>query len=596
MTRAISGLVFVIIAVVGATQAAAQTTEFTYQGNLDFNGQPATGNYDFEFSLFSGLAGGTQIGQTIPATNVPVTNGVFAVPLNFGAAFPGADRFLEIKVRPAGGGAFTPLTPRQPVSSAPYSIKSQSSETAVNATQLGGIAANQYVLTTDPRMTDARPPTSGSSDYVQNTTTQQAGTNFNISGDGKAGGTLSATNVNANAQLNINGSRILWKNLGGTFLGVSAGNRNSLAENNTFVGELSGFRIGTGGNNTFSGYASGYGSLSGESSGENNSFFGSFAGAGNTTGNRNSYFGFRSGYDSALSDNSFFGSESGEKNVGFENAYFGSRAGRAQTDGSRNSYFGAQAGQSATGFDNAFFGWQAGQNNTGGANAMFGRSAGSSTGSGSNNSFFGFQSGSSNTSGQSNVFIGSNAGVGNTTGSNNLALGANANVSSATLTYATAIGSGAVVTNVDTIQLGRDNLDSVRIGRLGMNGTTAVCLNAVKGFAACSSSARYKTNIADFRSGIDVIQRLRPVTFNWTAGNALDLGLVAEEVAGIDPLLVTYNDKGEVEGVKYDRIGVVLINTVKEQQEKIEKLEAELRELRQLIIAVSKPEKKEENK
>ena len=45
-----------------------------------------------------------------------------------------------------------------------------------------------------------------------------------------------------------------------------------------------------------------------------------------------------------------------------------------------------------------------------------------------------------------------------------------------------------------------------------------------------------------------------------------DLGLGAEDVAAIEPLLVTYNDKGQVEGVKYDRIGVVLINAVKEQQ------------------------------
>ncbi|MDM7922357.1 MAG: tail fiber domain-containing protein [Pyrinomonadaceae bacterium] len=140
------------------------------------------------------------------------------------------------------------------------------------------------------------------------------------------------------------------------------------------------------------------------------------------------------------------------------------------------------------------------------------------------------------------------------------------------------------MTNVDTIQLGRDNLDSVRIGRLGMNGTTAVCLNAVKGFAACSSSARYKYNINDYRSGADLINMLRPVTFNWTVGDAPDLGLVAEEVAAIDPLLVTYNDKGEVEGVKYDRIGVVLINVIKEQQRQIDELK--------LLVCELKPELK----
>jgi hypothetical protein len=50
----------------------------------------------------------------------------------------------------------------------------------------------------------------------------------------------------------------------------------------------------------------------------------------------------------------------------------------------------------------------------------------------------------------------------------------------------------------------------------------------------------------------------------------LDLGLVAEEVAAVEPLLTTTNVNGEVEGVKYDRIGVVLINVVREQQKTIE--------------------------
>ena len=55
-----------------------------------------------------------------------------------------------------------------------------------------------------------------------------------------------------------------------------------------------------------------------------------------------------------------------------------------------------------------------------------------------------------------------------------------------------------------------------------------------------------------------------------------DLGLVAEEVAEVEPLLVTHNEKGEVEGVKYDRLGVVLINAIKEQQAQIERQQAEI--------------------
>ena len=54
------------------------------------------------------------------------------------------------------------------------------------------------------------------------------------------------------------------------------------------------------------------------------------------------------------------------------------------------------------------------------------------------------------------------------------------------------------------------------------------------------------------------------------------MGVGAEDVAEIDPRFVTYNDKGEVEGVKYDRIGVVFVNAVKEQQAQIEAQQKEL--------------------
>jgi hypothetical protein len=51
-----------------------------------------------------------------------------------------------------------------------------------------------------------------------------------------------------------------------------------------------------------------------------------------------------------------------------------------------------------------------------------------------------------------------------------------------------------------------------------------------------------------------------------------DLGLGAEDVAKVEPLLVTHNDKGEIEGVRYDRLDVVLINAIKQQQDQIETL------------------------
>lgn len=49
-----------------------------------------------------------------------------------------------------------------------------------------------------------------------------------------------------------------------------------------------------------------------------------------------------------------------------------------------------------------------------------------------------------------------------------------------------------------------------------------------------------------------------------------DVGFGAEDVAALDPLFVSYNSKGEVEGVKYDRLSVLFVNAFREQQIQIE--------------------------
>src|SRR6266566_7303334 len=174
-----------------ATNAAAQSTAFTYQGRLTDGGTPANGNYDLQFTLWDSASGGSQIGATQALPAVQVSGGVFTVTLDFGAnAFPGANRFLEISARLSGASSFTLLLPRQSITSTPYAVRSGNStlaDTATNASQLGGVGASQYVQTSDSRLSDSRAPTAGSGNYIQNTTNPQAGSDFNISGNGTTG-------------------------------------------------------------------------------------------------------------------------------------------------------------------------------------------------------------------------------------------------------------------------------------------------------------------------------------------------------------------------------------------------------------------------
>ncbi len=106
----------------GLLLAAPLGSQFTYQGELQDASLAANGNYDFQFEVFDAVAGGnslaTPVGQTLG-----VTQGIFTTQLDFGAApFIGEAVWLEIRVRAAGGGAFTTLAPRQSITSAPYAL------------------------------------------------------------------------------------------------------------------------------------------------------------------------------------------------------------------------------------------------------------------------------------------------------------------------------------------------------------------------------------------------------------------------------------------------------------------------------------------
>jgi len=76
-----------------------------------------------------------------------VSNGLFTVTLDFGANFPGANRWLEIGVRTNGGGAYTTLSPRQALTATPYAIM------AGNAANLGGQTSTAFVAKAGDTMT-----------------------------------------------------------------------------------------------------------------------------------------------------------------------------------------------------------------------------------------------------------------------------------------------------------------------------------------------------------------------------------------------------------------------------------------------------------
>ncbi|HQR36713.1 MAG TPA: hypothetical protein PLK30_28575, partial [Blastocatellia bacterium] len=194
----------VICLILCAVSAAwAQTTAFTYQGRLTDAGNPANGDYDLQFTLFDALVGGTQ--QGIQTRNpVTASAGVFTVTLDFGSnVFSGADRYLEIGVRPANSAiAYTVLSPRQAITATPYAMRSLNAASAdgLSASCINCITSGQIQSVDGTQITGAIPvgsvPT-GSGNYIQNATAGGAGKpavaqvgGFDITGDGVIGGNL----------------------------------------------------------------------------------------------------------------------------------------------------------------------------------------------------------------------------------------------------------------------------------------------------------------------------------------------------------------------------------------------------------------------
>jgi hypothetical protein len=144
---AIYGILLVVSFFVIGRNVSAQITAFTFQGKLNDSGAAANGPYDLQFRLYDTPAGGTLFG-TVVRDDVPVTDGIFTVTLDYGADvfYANSGRYLEVGVRAgASTGAFTTITPRQELTAAPYSLQAVRASKAGDAENFGGQAPAAYL-------------------------------------------------------------------------------------------------------------------------------------------------------------------------------------------------------------------------------------------------------------------------------------------------------------------------------------------------------------------------------------------------------------------------------------------------------------------
>jgi uncharacterized coiled-coil protein SlyX len=109
---------------------------------------------------------------------------------------------------------------------------------------------------------------------------------------------------------------------------------------------------------------------------------------------------------------------------------------------------------------------------------------------------------------------------------------------------------------------------------------------------ASLSSRRFKKDIAPIDKISEAILALKPVTFHFKNDdtNYPQFGLIAEEVAEVNPDWITRDPQGEIYGVRYDTIPILLLNEflkehhqVQEQNSKIQQQEATIAELKSTV-------------
>jgi len=245
------------------------------------------------------------------------------------------------------------------------------------------------------------------------------------------------------------------------------------------------------------------------------------------------------------SENTAIGAQALQNNVDASgNIAVGALALLANTDGSLNTALG----------DNVLR-----ANTTGAHNTAVGGSALFSTTASDGNTAVGLSALFLLDGGSNNVALGTNAGQMLQTGDGNVYIGANVVglMSESNHTY---------ISNINTTSVSGGGTDTVTVDL-----TTGL-------LGHLSSSRRYKEDIKSMDRASETLYRLKPVTFRYkkeiNARQTLEYGLVAEDVAEVDPDLAIRNEDGEIESVRYTAVNAMLLNEFLKEHRRVEELKS----------------------
>jgi hypothetical protein len=222
-------------------------------------------------------------------------------------------------------------------------------------------------------------------------------------------------------------------------------------------------------------------------------------------------------------------------------------------------------------------------NITGNLNTASGWQALFSNTTASNNTATGVLALFSNTTGEGNTAFGQSALRENSTGGGNTAIGSGAGLS---ITGAGNLCIGAGVFGV----AGVHNTTWIKNVYASVATTRAVFVDSDGKLGTLASSRRFKDEIKSMGKTSEAILALKPVTFRYKqeidSSRAPQFGLVAEEVAKVNPDLVVRDEKRDIYSVRYDAVNAMLLNeflkehkAFEREQQKVEQLEKQVEAL-----------------
>jgi trimeric autotransporter adhesin len=356
----------------------------------------------------------------------------------------------------------------------------------------------------------------------------------------------------------------------------------ALRDNNANFNLAIGFRVGF--MNTTGKHLTGIGAaaLRNNTTGNYNTAIGADALGENTTGEANTATGSKALLRNTIgSFNTATGNSALVRNTtGGHNTANGSGALFINTTGSTNTAMGSGA---------LHF------NSTGTANTATGGTALLFNTTGHSNTATGVQALYSNTSGNRNTATGVSALLVNR-GSQNTAVGEGALFRSSSGNDNTALGDGAGslvttasnVTCIGTNVLGANLSNTTWIGNIygitTQNGTTAPVIVSADGqLGTVASSARFKKDIATMETASEAILSLRPVTFHYKTDTTgiPQFGLIAEEVAKVNPALVLADKEGKPYTVRYEAVNAMLLNEFLKEHRTVQEQKATIAQLKE---------------